>query len=33
MMPRYFFHVHDGHEIRDEDGTELADLAEARAQA
>lgn len=32
-MPRFFFHVHDGQEIADEDGVELAGLAEARAQA
>ncbi len=32
-MPRYFFHVHDGQEHRDEDGTQLANLGEARSQA
>ena len=30
---RYFFHVIDGVDIRDEIGTECADLLEARAQA
>lgn len=32
-MPRFFFHVHDGREIRDEVGVELKDLAQARKQA
>jgi hypothetical protein len=32
-MPRYFFHVVDGKEIIDHDGTELADVAAARAEA
>lgn len=32
-MPRYFFHVHDGQEHRDEEGTQLANLGEARSQA
>jgi hypothetical protein len=32
-MPRYFFHIADGREILDREGTELADDAEARAQA
>lgn len=32
-MPRYFFHVVDGHELPDETGTELPGLAEARHQA
>jgi hypothetical protein len=32
-MPRYYFHVHDGREIRDHEGVELPDLAQARAQA
>ena len=32
-MPRYFFHVIDGKEIIDNEGTELADLDEARAEA
>ena len=32
-MPRYFFHVIDGHDIPDPDGTELPDRSAARAQA
>jgi hypothetical protein len=32
-MPRYFFHVMNGVEIVDDEGTELAGLAEARAEA
>jgi hypothetical protein len=32
-MPRYFFHVIDGEEVLDEEGTELAGLDEARAEA
>ena len=32
-MPRYFFHVHDGHEIPDRDGVELSGPEEARDQA
>jgi hypothetical protein len=32
-MPRYFFHVIDGREILDYEGTELSDLREARAEA
>ena len=32
-MPRYFFHVDDGEDMPDEEGTELADVATARAQA
>ena len=32
-MPRYFFHVHDGISILDEDGTELPDLDAARKEA
>ena len=32
-MPRYFFHVIDGQEILDTEGTELAGLEEARAEA
>ena len=32
-MPRYFFHIHDGKEFRDKDGTVLADRMAARAQA
>ena len=32
-MPRFFFHVHDGVELIDHEGTELDDLDEARTQA
>ena len=32
-MPRYFFHVIDGEEIIDTEGTKLAGLEEARAEA
>lgn len=32
-MPRYFFHVHDGVDLRDEDGTELSDIRAARVEA
>jgi hypothetical protein len=32
-VPRYFFHVKDGKDIRDHEGTELAGVAEARDQA
>jgi hypothetical protein len=32
-MPRYFFHVHDGQDLPDEDGIILAGADEARAQA
>ena len=32
-MPRFFFHVIDGEEIIDNEGTELAGLDEARAEA
>ncbi len=32
-MPRYFFHVIDGRNVRDEDGTELADISVAQAEA
>ena len=32
-MPRYYFHVLDGREIRDEDGVELSGPDEAREQA
>lgn len=32
-MPRYFFHVHDGRDIPDEEGIELASPDEARNQA
>jgi hypothetical protein len=32
-MPRYFFHVIDGHEMRDTEGTVFAGEADARAEA
>ena len=32
-MPRYYFHVIDGRDIIDSEGTELADLREARVEA
>jgi hypothetical protein len=32
-MPRYFFHVIDGRDIIDSEGSELADLKEARIEA
>ncbi len=32
-MPRYFFHVIDGTSARDEDGTELASIYVAQAEA
>ena len=32
-MPRYFFHVRDGIDSPDLEGTELADLGSARAEA
>jgi hypothetical protein len=32
-MPRYFFHVEDGSGTRDEEGTELKDLAVAKCEA
>lgn len=32
-MPRFFFHTADGSRKRDEEGTELADLAAARIEA
>ncbi|MDB5506794.1 MAG: hypothetical protein JWR75_1432 [Devosia sp.] len=32
-MPLYFFHIFDGIELRDLEGTELTDLAAARKQA
>jgi hypothetical protein len=32
-MPRYFFHVIDGRDIIDNEGSELADLKEARVEA
>jgi hypothetical protein len=32
-VPRYFFHVHDGRDIPDEEGVELSGPEEARNQA
>jgi hypothetical protein len=32
-MPRYFFHIHDGREYPDNDGTVLDDAVAAHAQA
>jgi hypothetical protein len=32
-VPRYFFNIHDGKDITDREGVELAGLAEARNQA
>ena len=32
-MPRYFFHLNDGHTALDAEGTELADLNAARQEA
>ncbi|MPR12331.1 DUF6894 family protein [Microvirga tunisiensis] len=32
-MPRYFFHVVDGHNIIDNEGTEFPNLRHARAEA
>ena len=32
-MPRYFFHVYDGYSSPDLDGTELADIYTAQAEA
>ena len=32
-MPRYFFHVQDGHDLPDREGVELPSPAEAREQA
>jgi hypothetical protein len=33
MMPRYFFHVHDGSSTLDAEGTELLDIFEAQEEA
>ena len=33
MMPRYFFHVHDGSSTKDNEGTELLDIFEAQEEA
>ena len=32
-MPRYFFHVHDGSSLPDDEGTELRDLYAAQEEA
>jgi len=32
-VPRYFFNVHDGTDLRDLDGTELGDIYIAQSQA
>ncbi len=32
-MPRYYFHIHDGSDFPDTEGTELADLTAARDEA
>ena len=32
-MPRYFFHVHDGSERPDTDGTDLAGMGQVRSDA
>ncbi len=32
-MPRYFFHIHDGQDYPDAEGTELPDLQAARVEA
>jgi hypothetical protein len=32
-MPRYYFHSQDGHTWRDEEGTELAEVDEAKRAA
>ena len=32
-MPHYFFHVHDGEDLPDNEGTELPDRDEAHRQA
>jgi hypothetical protein len=32
-LPRYFFHVHDGVDIRDLEGTEFPDITAARKEA
>lgn len=32
-MPRYYFDLHDGFSERDDDGTELNDVAHARQEA
>lgn len=32
-MPRYHFHVHDGHDLLDDIGTDLPDIVLARREA
>jgi hypothetical protein len=32
-MPRYYFHIMDGHALIDTEGTEVRDLSDARSQA
>jgi hypothetical protein len=32
-MPRYFFHIEEGEDLPDDEGTELTDATTARAQA
>lgn len=32
-MPRYFFHIEDGHSFRDEEGTVLPDIYTAQGEA
>lgn len=32
-MPRYYFHVHDGHSVLDDVGLDLPDIFAARAAA
>ena len=32
-MPRYFFHIRDGRDYPDDEGTELPNLAAVRAEA
>lgn len=32
-MPRFFFHIHDGHDFPDREGTELPDFAAVRREA
>jgi hypothetical protein len=33
LVPRYFFHVHDGTSTRDDEGTELPDIFAAQEEA
>jgi hypothetical protein len=32
-MPRYFFHIHDGHSVLDDVGLDLPDIVAARTTA